>query len=446
MQERDASSADLALPATIGRYAVVRLVGEGAMGRVLLAHDPVLERDVAVKLLRDDLRIPSDVRDGLVVRMRHEARAAARVAHPNLVTLHDMGEDPALGLYLVFEYVEGPTLKHRLLEGALSPRQAARLGRELGAALTVAHRAGIVHRDIKPDNVILSATGGKIADFGIARVPNSTLTHQGGLLGTPAYSAPETFRHGKFSPESDQFSLAASLYEAVSGRRAFPGDDAAVVASKIANEEPERFAHDLRLPAAVDDVLARAMCKDPRERFGSCEELGDAFARALAPVAARSNEPSLPGAPFDPRPGSSADSLETLFDEARGAAPAPKEPPPERKTTQVVLGGVVVVVTAGLLLRTALRSSESETEPLPAVPVPSETASAAPAASVKPRASATARASAKPRTADSAEAAASVSAAADAGAAPGLEDAGLASPRDAGSSVDAAPAAEPDGG
>ncbi|MEJ7734875.1 MAG: serine/threonine-protein kinase [Polyangiaceae bacterium] len=440
MQERDASSADLGLPTTIGRYAVVRLVGEGAMGRVLLAHDPVLERDVAVKLLRDDLRVPSDVRDGLVVRMRHEARAAARVAHPNLVTLHDMGEDPSLGLYLVFEYVEGPTLKHRLLDGALSPRQAARLGRELGAALTVAHRAGIVHRDIKPDNVILSATGGKIADFGIARVPNSTLTHQGGLLGTPAYSAPETFRHGKFSPESDQFSLAASLYEAVSGRRAYPGDDAAVVASKIANDEPERFAHDMRLPLAVDDVLARALSKDPRERFGSCEELGDAFARALAPVAARSNEPSLPGAPFEP---ARADSLETLFDDARGAPP-PKAPPPERKTTQVVLGAVVVVVTAGLLLRTALRSSETESEPPPVAPVPSESASSTPAASVKPRASATARASARPRAPDSADPASSAAPAADA-AALAPEDAGLSTPpRDAGG-ADATPAT-PDGG
>jgi serine/threonine protein kinase len=350
-----------------------------------------------------------------------------------------MGEDPALGLYLVFEYVEGPTLKHRLLDGPLSPRQAARLGRELGAALTVAHRAGIVHRDIKPDNVILSATGGKIADFGIARVPNSTLTHQGGLLGTPAYSAPETFRHGKFSPESDQFSLAASLYEAVSGRRAFPGDDAAVVASKIANDEPERFAHDMRLPVGVDDVLARAMSKDPRERFGSCEELGDAFARALAPVAARSNEPSLPGAPFEP---ARADSLETLFDEAR-SAPAPKEPPPERKTTQVVLGAVVVVITAGLLLRTALRSSETETEPPAVAPVPSEAASSAPAASVKPRASATARASARPRASDAVDPP-STAPAADA-AAPVLEDAGLTTPRDAGA-ADAAPAAAPDGG
>src|SRR5262249_32517670 len=156
-----------------GRYHILRLIGEGAMGRVLLAHDPVLDREVALKHLRGDLRIPREVRDGLIVRMRHEARAAARVTHPNLVTLHDMGEDPELGLYLVCEYVEGPTLKDRLLEGPLNASQAARLSRELGEALTLAHRAGVVHRDIKPENIILSVTGGKIADFGIARVPNS---------------------------------------------------------------------------------------------------------------------------------------------------------------------------------------------------------------------------------------------------------------------------------
>src|SRR5262245_58902835 len=169
---------DPPLPKSVGRYEVVRLLGEGAMGRVLLAHDPVLDRDVAVKHLRGDLKIPREVRQGLVKRMRHEARAAARVAHPNLVVLHDMGEDPTLGLYLVFEYVEGPTLKQRLADadasprGRLAPEEAARLARQVGAALTLAHDAGILHRDVKPENVILSKSGGKIADFGIARIPD----------------------------------------------------------------------------------------------------------------------------------------------------------------------------------------------------------------------------------------------------------------------------------
>src|SRR5512132_2393886 len=287
------------LPATVGRYEVRGLVGEGSMGRVLLAHDPVLDRDVAVKHLRGDLKIPRDVRSGLVTRMRHEARAAARVAHPNLVVLHDMGEDDAIGLYLVFEYVEGPTLKQRIAERRMPPAEVARLANDLGAGLSVAHDAGILHRDVKPENVILAKTGAKIADFGIARIPDSTLTHQGGLMGTPAYSAPETFRAGKFSPASDQFSLAATLYEALSGERAFPGDDAVSVASKIAHESPEPFAATLGLRPAVDTVFARGLARKPEERFPSCSDLGDALAEAIAPEpgAARASAGSLAAIP-----------------------------------------------------------------------------------------------------------------------------------------------------
>jgi serine/threonine protein kinase len=251
------------LPKAIGRYEVVRLLGTGAMGRVALARDPVLDRQVALKLLRTDIAIPDDLRDGLLIRMRHEAKAAARVSHPNLVVLHDMGEDEEAGLYLVFEYVEGPTLKQRLEKGPLKTVDVARLARELGQALRFAHDAGVLHRDVKPDNVILSITGAKLVDFGIARVPDSTLTHQGGLLGTPAYSAPETFRAGTFSPQSDQFSLAATIYEATFGTRAFPGDDAVAVASHIAHEPPERRAARASLPEAVDEVLARGMARAP---------------------------------------------------------------------------------------------------------------------------------------------------------------------------------------
>src|SRR5690606_28328622 len=161
--------------AEIGRYRILRHLGQGAMGRVLLAQDPVLDREVAIKLLRDDLKIPSDQKAALVKRMRQEARASARVRHPNIVALHDMGESPELGLYLVFEYAEGTTLKQRLEHGPLKPAAAARLARELGSALSTAHRAGVLHRDIKPDNIILTENGAKIADFGIARVPDSTL-------------------------------------------------------------------------------------------------------------------------------------------------------------------------------------------------------------------------------------------------------------------------------
>jgi serine/threonine protein kinase len=281
------------LPSRIGRYRVERLLGRGAMGRVLLAHDPVLDRDVAVKLLRDDLGLLPEQQESLVDRMRHEAKACARVTHPNIVGLFDMGEDPALGLYLVFEYVEGTNLKDRLAQGPLPPTLTARVAREIGGALSTAHENGVLHRDVKPENIILTTHGSKIADFGIARVPNSTLTKNGGLLGTPAYSAPECIVNGEFSAASDQFSLAATLYEALSRKRAFPGEDAVAVATRITNEDPPGIAEACGFDRHVDEVLARALSKAPERRFPSAGEFGDAFAEALG-HGSRAALPTLP--------------------------------------------------------------------------------------------------------------------------------------------------------
>ncbi len=298
---------EVPLPSRIGRYHIERLLGRGAMGRVLLGRDQVLDRDVAVKLLRDDLAIDPDQRRALVDRMRHEAKACARVSHPNIVALFDMGEDPALGLYLVFEYAAGTTLKERLSRGPLPAELVGRIAREIGGALATAHLSGVLHRDVKPDNIILTEHGSKVADFGIARVPESTLTRDGGLLGTPAYSAPECITHGEFSPQSDQFSLAATLYEALSQKRAFPGDDAVTVAQRIQNDEPPGIASALGLDLHVDDVLARALSKDPEARFATAGDFGDAMAEALGQGGRRAL-PTLPDTQhrlaFDERPGS----------------------------------------------------------------------------------------------------------------------------------------------
>lgn len=290
----------------IGRYEPVRLLGRGAMGRVLLGHDPVVDRRVAIKLLRDDLVIPPEQKDALIDRMRQEARASARVQHPNIVALYDMGEDPGLGLYLVFEYAEGLTLEQRISKGPLGPEAGAKLARELGDALTTAHAAGVLHRDIKPQNIILTPTGAKIADFGIARVPDSTLTRDGGLLGTPAYSAPECITKGIFSPLSDQFSLAATLYEALSQTRAFPGEDAVSVATRITTDIPPGIANLSGLDPHVDAILLRGMAKAPGDRFSSARELGEALAEALA-VRTRLMQKTIPDehhrrAPWQARP------------------------------------------------------------------------------------------------------------------------------------------------
>jgi serine/threonine-protein kinase len=326
--------------APIGRYEPVRLLGRGAMGRVLLGHDPVVDRRVAIKLLRDDLVIPPEQRDALIDRMRQEARASARVSHPNIVALYDMGEDAELGLYLVFEYAEGMTLEQRIQRGPLGPEAGAKLARELGDALTTAHAVGVLHRDIKPQNIILTPTGAKIADFGIARVPDSTLTRDGGLLGTPAYSAPECITKGTFSPFSDQFSLAATLYEALSQKRAFPGEDAVSVATRITTDVPPGIAELCGLDAHVDAILMRGLAKLPGDRFPSARELGEALAEALG-IPTRKMQPTLPD---------------------QHHRHAPWQPPPERHALRTFVGGATVgalVGVAALQLSTLLREPET---------------------------------------------------------------------------------------
>ena len=274
----------------IGRYEIERLLGQGGMGRVWLARDTVLGRRVAIKVLRDDLALPPRVREELVQRMRHEARAAAAVSHPSIVTLHDMGEDEEVGLFLVFEYVPGAegtdpeSLRDRLKKGPLPLADVAKLARDLGSALAFAHEAGVIHRDVKPENVLFARTGAKIADFGIARIPDSTITRANTVLGTPAYTAPEALSKGDFGPPSDQFSLAATLYEAATAARAFGGDDPIITAGKVSGEEPppiHESVAELPVVIALDSALKKGLAKDPKERYASCAELGERVASAI---------------------------------------------------------------------------------------------------------------------------------------------------------------------
>lgn len=264
-----------------GRYTLVRPLGTGAMGQVWLARDGRLQRDVAIKMLRSDLALSEPDRESLWARMRQEAHAVAQLNDPHIVTLHDIGDDPETGPHLIFEYIAGTTLRETLAMRRLTADEVAQMTRHLASALSAAHRAGIVHRDVKPDNIFLTPSGAKLGDFGIARIPDSTLTHGVRLMGTPAYSAPEAIEQGHFTPESDQFSLAATLYESLYGARAFAGDDAVTALRNVLVAEPEPRARAFGISDNVDATLLRAMRKKPSARFPSVEAFGQALVEAL---------------------------------------------------------------------------------------------------------------------------------------------------------------------
>jgi serine/threonine protein kinase len=259
------------VPAVIGRYEVELLLGEGEIGRVLLAHDPVLKRQIAIKVLRDQDGLTEPQKKEAASRVREQARAAARLSHPGMIALHDMGDDDHVGLYLVFELVHGPTLRERLHDGPLPAKEVAQLARTLGELLTLAHASGLVHRGVKPENIMLSATGPKLADFGLSRCE-------------AAYSAPEALASGSFGPRADQFALAATLYEALTGRRAFPGEDPVAVGQLVSSGRYtplKSMLPTLRGFLRLDGIFARAFAKDPEKRFASCEAFGSALAAEL---------------------------------------------------------------------------------------------------------------------------------------------------------------------
>lgn len=344
---------DNGIPKRIGRYRVERLLGSGAMGFVFLGRDPELDRAVAIKTVRD-LGLSEERLQTFLERFRNEARAAARLHHPSIVQVYDVGEDSEAGPFLVFEYVAGSTLKQLLrARGPLEPSALVRLAEEVADALDTAHAHEIIHRDLKPDNLLVTPDGQtKLADFGVARVPNAALTREGQFLGTPCYSAPETLREGRYGIESDLFSLAAVLYEAASGVRAFPGDDAVAVAHKVIHDEPappREVARGEAIPRSVDALLMRGLSKDPARRFGSATELALALREAYDAEGMLTEDPS-------PRPGTGR------FATAGRPAGRTPEPPVRRRAGALAFGAVLAGGLAlGIGLIFALGSGEDGT-------------------------------------------------------------------------------------
>src|SRR5215211_345235 len=255
-----------------GRYRIVRKLGAGGMANVYLAEDEDLGRRVAVKILNE--RCAND--DLFIERFRREAKSAAGLSHPNIVSVYDRGEAEGT-YYIAMEHLDGRTLKQLILARGPAPiKVAIEYTRQILGALQFAHRKGIVHRDIKPHNVLVDADGrAKVTDFGIARAgAASQMTEAGSIVGTAHYLSPEQARGGPIDQRSDLYSVGIVLYELLTGSVPFMGDAPVEIAMKHLSQTPEPPSarrHDI--PADLDYVVLRALAKDPSERYHSAEAM-----------------------------------------------------------------------------------------------------------------------------------------------------------------------------
>ncbi|MDX3236024.1 serine/threonine-protein kinase, partial [Streptomyces sp. ME03-5709C] len=253
-----------------GRYRLLERIGRGGMGTVWRAEDELLGRAVAVKRLHPPQpHLQDDELETLFERTRREARGAARISHPHVVVVHDVVDDEGLPA-IVMEYVPSTTLGDLLKErGPVTPGEAARIGRAMIAALRAAHSAGVLHRDVKPGNVLLSDTGRVVlTDFGIAQVSGtSTLTRTGELIGSIDFLAPERLTGGTPGPEADLWALGATLFQAVEGRSPFRRDTAIETAYAIATEEAPTTAG----AGPLGPVIAGLLVRDPQSRLSAAE-------------------------------------------------------------------------------------------------------------------------------------------------------------------------------
>jgi serine/threonine-protein kinase len=297
----------MAEPARLGKYDIQSVLGKGAMGVVYKGFDPHIERTVAIKTVRKDLVDP-DLAQQFMARYKNEARAAGRLHHPNIVGVYEYGEDDQVA-FIAMEYVDGTGLREYLNRKArFEFGQVIAIASQLLQALEFAHARGVVHRDVKPANLILTGGGAlKVADFGIARIDTTNLTMTGMVMGTPSYMSPEQCQGRDSDHRSDLFSAGVVIYELLTGERPFRGS-AEMIAYNICNENPRPPSEvsTLPLPQAVDEVVALALAKSRDQRFQNAHAFHHALQIAAGGSAIRDTGETtvvnLAQVRLDPRP------------------------------------------------------------------------------------------------------------------------------------------------
>ena len=290
----------------LGKYKILKELGSGAMGKVYQALDTVMNRVVALKVIKWSEEDPPEEREHKRARLLKDARNAGALLHPNIITIYGFeqeGDTP----FIVMEFVNGPTLTARLGGGSLAPQQVVRYIRQASEALDYAHRRNLVHRDIRPDNLMIGEEDTlKIADFGISKVISETttghtVTRAGVVVGTPHYMSPEQIQGLTLDGRSDQFSLAIVAYQMLTGHKPFDGQDITTVLYKIAFEDPQPpELLNPELGPAVGKVLKKALAKRPEQRYSACAEFATDLESAIsADQASQVFEPFA--GPFSPR-------------------------------------------------------------------------------------------------------------------------------------------------
>jgi len=297
---------------TLGRYELIRVLGKGAMGLVYEGRDPNLERRVAIKTIKVE-NLTSEEAAEYEIRFRTEARSAARLQHPNIVSVYDSDRDGDIA-YLVMEYIQGEDLKHHLDQGVrYTLQQATSIMSDLLSALDYAHQQNIVHRDIKPANLLIEASGRiKLTDFGVARIQDSgeATRTKGTMVGTLKYMSPEQLHGLPIDARSDLFSAGIVLYQLLTGTRPFDGTGDYEIIQKIVGQEvaPPSAINPL-LPPAIDQLMARALEKSRDNRYPNAQE----FNAALQAAASSAADPTITPPKSPPRPGESSTWTSTVI-------------------------------------------------------------------------------------------------------------------------------------